>query len=129
MAATSVQVERPTIEGLNDPLHFSNAVTIEGGKMVHLSGMLSPEGDLGAQLKGVYDKLKIGLAGCGASPSDVIRQLVFVVDLVPEHRELVLAAMGEFYEAARPASTLVGVAALIIAGALVEIDVTAAIDG
>ena len=40
----------------------------------------------------------------------------------------VVAAMGEFYGGAKPASTLVGVPALIIAGALVEIDVTAAID-
>ncbi|MFP6735860.1 MAG: RidA family protein [Rhodospirillales bacterium] len=129
MAEPRFNVERPTIEGLNDPPHFSNAVVTEGGKMVHLSGQLSPEGDLAAQFKGVYDKLKIGLAACGASPSDVIRQRVFVVDLVPEHRELVVAAMGEFYGGAKPASTLVGVPALILAGALVEIDVTAAIDG
>ena len=88
MAEPRFNVERPTIEGLNDPPHFSNAVVTEGGKMVHLSGQLSPEGDLAAQFKGVYDKLKIGLAACGASPSDVIRQRVFVVDLVPEHREL-----------------------------------------
>ena len=35
--------------------------------------------------------------------------------------------MADFYGGAKPASTLVGVPALIIAGALVKIDVTAAI--
>ena len=64
MAEPRFNVERPTIEGLNDPPHFSNAVVTEGGKMVHLSGQLSPEGDLAAQFKGVYDKLRIGLAAC-----------------------------------------------------------------
>ncbi len=125
----AVKVERPTIEGLNDPPHFSNAVITEGGKMVHVSGMLNPEGDHAAQFAACYAKLKIALAGCGATPADVIRQRVFVVDLVPEHRGLVVTAMGEFYGGAKPASTLVGVPALIVAGALVEIDVTAAIDG
>ncbi len=46
MAGDSVQVERPTIEGLNNPPHFANAVVSEGGKMVHLSGQLGTEGGL-----------------------------------------------------------------------------------
>ena len=64
-----------------------------------------------------------------ADTSDCAHLARTLVDLVPEHRELVVAAMGEFYGGAKPASTLVGVPALILAGALVEIDVTAAIDG
>ena len=130
MSESTVKVERRKIEGLNDPPHFENAILTEGGKLVHLAGQLTPEGDLAAQFKSVYDKLKTALAGCGATPSDVIRQRVFVVDLVPEYREIVVAAMLEFYgEGPKPTSTLVGVPALIVAGALVEIDVTAAIDG
>jgi len=128
MAENNTKIVRPHIEGLSNPPHFSNAVTIEGGKLVHISGMLDPEGDHTAQLAAVYGKLKIALAGCGATPADVIRQRVFVVDLVPEHREIVVSAMGEFYGNAKPASTLVGVSALIVPGALVEIDVTAAIN-
>ena len=128
MSESSVKVERKKIEGLIDQPHFENAITTEGGKSVHIAGQLTPEGDLAAQFKSVYEKIKTALAGCGATPSDVIRQRVFVVDLVPEHREIVVAAMLEFYgEGPKPTSTLVGVPALIVPGALVEIDVTAAI--
>ena len=129
MSDSNIKVERKKVEGLNDPPHFENAITTEGGKMIHLSGQLTPEGDLAAQFKSVYGKLDTALAACGATPSDVIRQRVFVVDLETEHREIVVAAMMEFYgEGPKPTSTLVGVPSLIIAGALVEIDITAAID-
>ena len=129
MSESTVIIERPKIEGLDDPPHFEKVVTVEGGKRVHLSGQLTPKGDLAAQFKTVYGNLKKTLAACGATPSDVIRQRVFVVDLVPEHREIVVAAMMAFYgDGPKPTSTLVGVSALIVAGALVEIDVTAAIN-
>ncbi len=129
MPQPTLIVERPKIEGLGDQPHFVKAVTTEGGKLVHLSGQLAPKGDLAAQFKTVYGNLKKALAACGATPSDVIRQRVFVVDLVPEHREIVVAAMMDFYgDGPKPTSTLVGVPALIVAGALIEIDLTAAID-
>ena len=98
------------------------------GKIINLaSGILSPEGDLPRQFTGVYNKLKIALARCAVTPDDIIRQRVFVIGLVPEYRALAVVAMGEFYGGSRPASTLVGVSALIVPGALVKIDVTAAI--
>ena len=129
MSESSVKVERKKIEELIDQPHFENAIMTEGGKSVYIAGQLTPEGDLAAQFKSVYEKIKTALAGCGATPSDVIRQRVFVVDLVPEHREIVVAAMMAFYgDGPKPTSTLVGVSALIVAGALVEIDVTAAIN-
>lgn len=122
-------IERIQPEGLNKPPHFTNVITTEGGKLVHLSGQLIAEGDLAAQFRTVYAKLKIGLAAAGATPGDVIRQRVFVVDLQPEHREIVVQSMQDFYgDGGNPTSTLVGVQALIIPGALVEIDVTASID-
>jgi enamine deaminase RidA (YjgF/YER057c/UK114 family) len=71
MSDNPLKVERPHVEGLNDPPHFANAVTVAGGKLIHLSGQLSPEGDLAAQFKGVYGNLALALAACGAAPADV----------------------------------------------------------
>jgi len=104
-------------------------VTSEGGKLVHLSGQLTPDGDLAAQFDTVYGNLRLALRTCGATPADVVRQRIFVVDMKPEHRDVVVAAMQKFYgDGPRPSSTLVAVQSLIVPGAIVEIDITAAVD-
>ena len=124
-----MKIDRPKVEGLWDPPHFENAVTTEGGKLIHLSGQLTADGDLPDQFDTVYGNLKLALQACGAAPSDVVRQRIFVVDMKPEHREIVVAAMMKFYgNGPRPSSTLLGVQSLIVPGALVEIDITAAVD-
>lgn len=136
MAGNFVTVDRPSIEGVASPPHFSNVVVSEGGKLAHLSGAMATdggklvgEGDLAAQMKQTFANLNKVLAGIGAGPGDVVRQRIFVVDLEPAHRDIVVAAMNNFYGEGKPASTLIGCRGLIIPGALVEIDLTAAIDG
>jgi len=126
----NIKVERPKVEGLMDPPHFENAVTTEGGKLIHLSGQLVTEGDLAEQFDAVFGKLKLALEACGATPNDVVRQRIFVVDLQPDHRDVVVSAMMKFYgDGPKPSSTLLGVQGLILPGSLVEIDLTAAVDG
>lgn len=130
-------VERINPDTMRNAPHYSNVVSSEGGKLLHVSGCmavtkdgLQGAGDLAAQMKATYGNIRLALEGAGATPSDVVRQRMFVVGLEPAHRDLVMESMMEFYgDGPRPASTLVGVAALVIEGALVEIDVTAAIDG
>ncbi len=137
MAGNFVTVDRPSIEGVPSPPHFSNVVVSEGGKLAHLSGAMATdggklvgEGDLAAQMKQTFANLNRVLAGIGAGPGDVVRQRIFVVNLEPSHRDIVVAAMNEFYgDGGKPSSTLIGCQGLIIPGALVEIDLTAAIDG
>lgn len=54
---------------------------------------------------------------------------MFVVGLKPADRPTVMKAMMDFYgDEQSAASTCVGVDALLVEGALVEIDVTAVID-
>ena len=57
------------------------------------------------------------------------RNGVFVVGLQLEHRPIIMRAMTDFYgESGSASSTCVGVQALLVDDAMVEIDVTAVVD-
>ena len=133
----TVLIERIRPDFLWNKPHFTNLVTSTGGKTVHLSGLVAstPEGklvapgDLGAQLAHVYGTIRMTLALAGATPANILRQGVFIVGLELDHRPILMKAMTEFYgDDASAASTCVGVAALLVEGAMVEIDVTAVVD-
>jgi enamine deaminase RidA (YjgF/YER057c/UK114 family) len=133
----AAKIERIRPDFLWNKPHFTNLVTSAGGKTIHLSGLVSstPEGelvgpgDLGAQMAYVYDTIRKALALAGATPADVVRQRVFVVGLQLDHRPIIMKAMMDFYgEDGSAASTCVGVEALLVEGAMVEIDVTAVVD-
>lgn len=133
----SVKIERVRPDFLWNKPHFTNLITSEGGKAVHLSGLVAGTidgelvgpGDLGAQMAYIYDTIRQSLALVDATPADVVRQRVFVVGLKPDHRPIIMKAMMDFYGDDQSAtSTCVGVEALLVEGALVEIDVTAVID-
>jgi enamine deaminase RidA (YjgF/YER057c/UK114 family) len=137
MPETHARIERHRPEFLHDKPHFTNLVTSEGGRTLYLSGLVASTaagelvgpGDLSAQMNFIYGNIKRALAGLGAAPSDVVRQRVFVVGLRLDHRPTIAAAMNAFYgDAGSAASTCVGVEALLVHGAMVEIDVTAVID-
>ena len=128
-----IQRHRP--EFLHNKPHFSNLIISEAGKQVHLSGlvastaegMLVGEGDLAIQMKYIFDTIRNTLEIAGATPADVVRQRIFVVDLQLAHRPIITNAMNEFYgESGSATSTCVGVQALLVEGAMVEIDITAA---
>jgi len=132
-----VLIERIRPNFLWNKPHFTNLVTSEGGKTLHLSGLVSATiegelvapGDLSAQMAYVYDTIRRSLKFGGATPADVVRQRVFVVDLKPSDRPAIMKAMMDFYGDDKSASsTCVGVSALLLKGALVEIDVTAVVD-
>jgi enamine deaminase RidA (YjgF/YER057c/UK114 family) len=116
--------------------HFTNLVTSEGGKTVHLSGLVAGDvdgnlvapGDLGGQMAYVYGTIRQSLELVGATPADIVRQRAFVVDLKPADRPAIMKAMMDFYGGENSASsTCVGVTSLLLEGALVEIDVTAVV--
>lgn len=133
----TVSIERIRPDFLWNKPHFTNLVTSEGGKTIHLSGLVSATvegeivgpGDLGAQMNYIYDTIRRALGLAGATPANVVRQRVFVVGLKPGHRPVIMKAMTDFYGGDQSAaSTCVGVDALLVEGALVEIDVTAVVD-
>jgi enamine deaminase RidA (YjgF/YER057c/UK114 family) len=119
----TVTIERIRPEFLWNKPHFTNLVTSQGGKTVHLSGLVA------GAVAYIYDTIRRALELVGAGPADVVRQRVFVVGLKPDHRPVIMKAMTDFYGGDQSAaSTCVGVDALLVEGALVEIDVTAVID-
>ena len=138
MSENQVTIERFRPGHLHNKPHFTNLLTSEGGKTIHVSGLVASDGDgnlvapgdLGGQMNFIFDGIKQALADVGASPAQVVRQRVFIVGLQLDHRPIIAGAMNAFYgDDGSATSTCIGINALLVDGALVEIDVTAVIDG
>ena len=136
MINNSPTIQRHRPEFLHNKPHFSNLIISEAGKQVHVSGLVASTvggvlvgpGDLAIQMKYVFDTIRATLEIAGATPADVVRQRIFVVDLQLAQRPIIANAMDGFYgETGSATSTCIGVQALLVEGAMVEIDVTALI--
>jgi enamine deaminase RidA (YjgF/YER057c/UK114 family) len=110
-----------------DAYGYSRAVRV--GNQVFVSGTTarSPhlDGDAYVQAKAALAVITDVLAEAGAGLQDVVRTVVYVIDMADTQR--VARAHSEVFDRVRPASTLVQVGALTPASARVEIEVTAVI--
>ena len=110
-----------------DQYGYARAVRV--GSTVWVSGTTARgedlEGDALAQARGSLKIIASALAEAGAVLDDVVRTVVYVTDMADT--PLIARAHSEAFERARPASTLVQVAALTPARARVEFEVTAAL--
>jgi enamine deaminase RidA (YjgF/YER057c/UK114 family) len=115
---------------------WTHVVSVEGGKTVYVSGQVSVNergevvgrGDLRAQTVQTFENLKQALAAAGATFRDVRKSNLYVVGLKPEHVPMIREVRSRYFDATHPpASTLVGVAALVSADWLIEIEVVAVI--
>jgi enamine deaminase RidA (YjgF/YER057c/UK114 family) len=110
-----------------DVFGFSRAVRV--GDRVDVSGTVAiwPDGscdpDTGAQARRCLEIIVIALAELGATPADVVRTRMYVVD--PADAETVGRAHAETFGAARPAATMVVVAGLADPRYRVEIEAEA----
>ena len=115
-----------------DRVGYSRAVRV--GSYIHVSGTLGataegePAGDAYGQAIAAFDRIRGALEALGSSFEDVVRTRMFVVDIDRNH-EPVGRAHGELLGTVRPASTMVGISALIGPGFLVEIEVDAQLPG
>ncbi|KQR55265.1 RidA family protein [Acidovorax sp. Leaf160] len=121
--------------GLYDPQRFGYshlAVVPQPARVVHIAGQGGEDADgrlpagFDAQMRQALGNLRLALAAAGASPADVARLTVLVV----EHSEARLAVfsralMAMWGDAPTPACTLIPVPRLAIDGMLFEIDATA----
>ena len=121
---------------LNPTNGFSHVVTVAGGKTIYVSGQVSVnersevvgKGDMRAQVEHVFENLKIALAAAGATFADVVKITYFVVDLKPEHVPHIREVRRKYLNLDNPpASTLVGVAALVVPDWLIEIELVAVV--
>jgi len=131
--------------GLTEPI-FSAGVIIDSGdlRFVYLSGRLATDdaaatvegrqrivgiGDMKEQTRQVLRNLQMTLGQVGGVLDDIVRVRVYVV--APMTREAfgqIHQARAEFFRKEHyPASTLIVVAGLVIADALIEIDADAVI--
>jgi enamine deaminase RidA (YjgF/YER057c/UK114 family) len=110
------------------PVGYSRAVA--AGDFVFVSGctsvagdQLMHEGDAGAQTGQAIANIAAALAGLGAGLADVVRTRMFVTDISrwAEYGQAHGAAFGEI----RPASSMIGIAALVDPRMLVEIEAVA----
>jgi enamine deaminase RidA (YjgF/YER057c/UK114 family) len=115
---------------------WTHVVSVEGGKTVYVSGQVSVnergevvgKGDLRAQTVQTFENIKRALAAAGATFRDVRKSNLYVVGLKPEDVPIIREVRSRYFDAAHPpASTLVGVAALVSADWLIEIELVAVI--
>ena len=116
------------------PPGYTHAVGSRGGRLLFVSGQVPVDAagklvggaDFKAQARQAFDNLGTVLAASGASYADVVKLTYFVVGLDGER----LLALREVRDAVlpperRPASSLLGVAALFRPDVLVEIEAVA----
>jgi enamine deaminase RidA (YjgF/YER057c/UK114 family) len=108
---------------------YGYARAVRAGDLVFVSGTAarSPflDGDAFMQMTGAIKIIAAALHEAGAEMRHVVRTVVYVVNLADVDH--VARAHREAFGAQRPASTLVQVAALTPATALVEVEVTAVV--
>ena len=118
---------------------YSHAVSTSGtGKLVHVSGQVSWDadgkvvgaGDMRAQSEQVFKNVTDVLRAAGASWDDVIKMNAYMVGVTPENVASYREVRMRFLKPGKlPASTLVGVTALVQPELLLEVECVAAVGG
>jgi reactive intermediate/imine deaminase len=117
------------VEGLAEPIsHYADAVV--AGDALYVSGIVPVDAsgavvgdDVAAQARQVFAIMKQVLAAAGATPADVVKVTVYLLDV--DDRPLINPVRQEFFGDTRPASTLVEVSRLAVPGARLEIEAIA----
>jgi reactive intermediate/imine deaminase len=117
------------IEGLAPPIsHYCDAVRF--GDLLFISGVPPTDAagrvvsdDVAVQARQVFLNMKLVLDAAGASFADILKVTVYLLDV--NDRSRINPVRQEFFGAARPASTLIGVSELAIPGMKVEIEAVA----
>ena len=126
----------PPVEDLAPPRGYSHVVSATGGTTVYVAGQVALDadgrvvgpGDLRVQTEHVLKNLVRALAAAGARIDDVVKITTFVVDFKPADRDVIREVRARFFEGTPPASTLVGVQALVMPELMIEIEAIAVID-
>ena len=116
---------------------YSHIVTVQGGRIIFISGQipynqddqLVGKDDLAAQTRQVFENLKTALETVGATFTDVVKLTYFIVNYKLEDRSVVLNTRDQYVSLENPpASTLVGVQALALPEILIEIEAIAVVE-
>jgi reactive intermediate/imine deaminase len=110
----------PPISHYCDAVRFGDLLFISGIPPTDSSGKVVGGDDVAAQARQVFRNMKLVLDAAGASFADILKVTVYLLDV--DDRARINPVRKEFFGAARPASTLVGVSELAIPGMKVEIE-------
>jgi enamine deaminase RidA (YjgF/YER057c/UK114 family) len=123
--------------GLSTPRGYSHTVSVSGGRTVYIAGQVAynaqgevvGRGDLKAQTRQAFENLRLALAAAGGSFKDVVKINTYVVGYKPDQLPILREARAEILkDLMPPASTLVGVQALVNPDLLIEIEAIAVVD-
>ena len=114
---------------------FPHAVSVEGKRIVFLSGQLAwdkagnavGKGDMRAQFRQVCENLKAALEEAGGTLADIVKTNTYVTDM--DQFFTCIDIREEYFGPGWPTSTTVEVSRLARPEMLVEIEAVAAIDG
>jgi len=110
----------PPISHYCDAVRFGDLLFISGIPPTDKSGKVVGGDDVAAQARQVFRNMKLVLDAAGAGFADILKVTVYLLDV--NDRAKINPVRKEFFGAARPASTLIGVAELAIPGMKVEIE-------
>jgi 2-iminobutanoate/2-iminopropanoate deaminase len=125
--------EEYRVEGLAEPLsHYTDAVA--AGGLLFVSGIVPVDGagrlvgeTAEEQARQVFRNMELVLKAAGCGFGDVVKVTLFLLDV--NDRAAINPVRQELFGESRPASTLVEVSALAVAGARLEIEAVAAFPG
>jgi 2-iminobutanoate/2-iminopropanoate deaminase len=122
------------IEALSKPTaHYAEAVSygglyyVAGVLPLDSAGTLFGADDVVAQAEQVFRNIGAALEHAGCSFADVLKMTVFLTSI--GDRAKVDAVRRAVFGQTKPAATLVEITALAVPGAVIEIEVTAALRG
>lgn len=117
------------------PTHgWTHVVTATGGKTVYISGQVATNekgevvgrGEMRAQAERAFHNVAVALEAAGATFRDVVKMNIFAVGLKPEYVPIIRAVRNHYVAPDKPpASTLVGVSALVGPDWLIEVEAIA----
>ena len=115
-------------------LLYTPVITVKGGTMVFVSGLLARDvdgnvigkGDMGAQIRQVGENLKLALESAGATLEDLVRTTTYVTDIEEFFRHV--EVRQKYLGPALPTSTTIEVRKLAHPDLLVEIEAFAVIE-
>lgn len=111
------------IVGYSRAVRVGNHVSVAGTVATEPDGSPYAPGDPAAQTRRCIEIIEAALHEAGATLADVVRTRMFVTDI--SRWEEFGRAHGEFFGEIRPATSMIGVAALIDPANLVEIEADA----
>jgi 2-iminobutanoate/2-iminopropanoate deaminase len=104
---------------------------VRAGDYIFVSGQIPMDpvtnqtrlGDIAAETRQVLENIRLNLEGCGATLADVVKTTVFLTNI--QEFAAMNAAYAEVFGDSKPARSTIGVAALPLPGAKVEIEAIA----